>query len=198
MTGDRAKRRRRTGNGLRLAVVAIASAAALAGCGGGVDSGGLTAGDRSAAQAAMDALQTSNIPAQLVDLTATAGLAPAACQVHLESKDPSTFKVYVFWIPYIGPQSYSWLDMTITKDASLDKFHLGTAASVLPGGDQLPGGAAVAPAMPDYDTPLSQYGPQQAKVNERVLMAHAGNVFTKPEAKCQVLMNGYLRLMPNP
>jgi hypothetical protein len=28
-------------------------------------------------------------------------------------------------------------------------------------------------------------------------MAHGGNVFSKPGAKCQVLQNGYLRLVPN-
>ena len=28
-------------------------------------------------------------------------------------------------------------------------------------------------------------------------MAHAGDVFTKPEAQCQVLKNGDLRLLPD-
>jgi hypothetical protein len=77
---------------------------------GGADSGGFSAADRNAAQTAMNSLQTSNIPTQLINLSATAGLAPAACQVHLVSTKPHTFKVYVFWIPYVGPQSYSWLD----------------------------------------------------------------------------------------
>lgn len=179
-----------------LGIVGVAS---LAGCGsGGVDSGGLSAGDRKAAQAALDALQNSNISLQLINLSATALTAPTTCRVHLESRKQSTFKVYVFWVPYIGSQTYTWLNMTITKDASRDKFHLGTAPPVLPGGLLTPGGKSVARGSADYDTPLSLYGPQQARRNRQVLMAHAGNVFAKPGAKCQVLKNGYLRLMPNP
>jgi hypothetical protein len=181
-----------------LCSVTIASAAViLSGCGSGVDSGGLTSSDRAAAKAALDALRPSNIPKQLVDITSTAGRAPAACRVHLISRKAGTFKVYVFWIPYIGPQSYTWLTMTVAKDSSRDDFDLGTAPTVLPGGVQLPGGKTVAPPLVDYDTPLSQYGPRQAKINQRVLMSHAGTVFTKPGANCQVLMNGYLRLVPN-
>lgn len=193
------KGRGHTDRAARLTLIGIVAATALAGCGSaGVDSGGLTAGDRNAAQAAMDALQTSNIPIQLVDLTATAGLPPAACRVRLESRSPSTFKVYVFWIPYIGPQSYSWLDMTITEDAARDKFHLGAAPAVLPSGNQLANGSIVAPPLADYDTPLSKYGRRQVKINSQVLRAHAGDVFSKPGARCQVLNNGYLRLVPNP
>jgi hypothetical protein len=55
----------------------------------------------------------------------------------------------------------------------------------------------IAPELADFDTPLSKYGPAQDKKNQEVLMAHAGNVFEKPTSKCQVLMNGYLRLLPN-
>ena len=112
----------------------------LAGCGEGVDSGGLTANDRNAAQAAMDALQASNISRQLVTLSNTAGRAPAACRVRLESKNPATFEVYVFWVPYIGPLSYTWLNMRIEKNVAEDKFHLGSAEVLR---RQLRGGAAL-------------------------------------------------------
>jgi hypothetical protein len=181
-----------------LGAAAVALAATLAGCGtgGGTDSGGLSVADRNAAQSAMDALHTSNIPTQLVNLTATAGLPPAACRVHLVSKNPNTYQVYVFWIPYIGPQSYTWINMSITQDANQDKFHLGTAPTVLPGGVAIGGGNEAAPPLADYNTPLSKYGPKQDAKNQQVLMAHAGQAFQKPGGRCQVLMNGYLRLLP--
>ena len=185
------------GHAARLGLAGLAGAVALAGCGGGVDSGGLSAGDRKAAQAAMDGLQGSNITTQLVSLSTTAGRVPAACRVHLESRDPLTFKVYVFWIPFIGPQAYTWLQMTLTKNVSEDRFHLGTAEAVSPSGVQLANGEIVAPSASNYD-PLSMGGKRQEQRNRRALKAHAGDVFSKPGANCQVLMNGYLRLVPNP
>src|SRR4051794_32338933 len=116
------------GRGIALrafAALVTVSLVSLPGCGGGaVDSGGLTAGDRKAAQTAMDALQKSNISAQLVNITDTLQAVPAACRVHLTSKEPRTFKVYVFWIPWLGSEPYTWLDMTLTKDASKESFHL--------------------------------------------------------------------------
>jgi hypothetical protein len=180
-----------------VAVLGVAAAAFLAGCGSDVDSGGLSAGDRNAAQAAMDALQQSNIPRQLVNFTSTAGLAPATCRIRLESRSPHTFRVYIFWIPYVGSQSYIWLDMKLAEDTARDRFHVGTEAPVLPSGTLSPDRKTVAPGSLDYDTPLARYGPRQAERNRRVLMAHGGNVFSKPGAKCQVLQNGYLRLVPN-
>jgi hypothetical protein len=183
------------GHLFRLALVGIASAVVLAGCGSGTDSGGLTGGDRKAAQASFDALEGSNIPMQILAETATAGQIPAACRVHLVAKD--TFKVYLFWVPYVGPSSYAWLDMTITRDASQDKFHLGTAPSVLPGGLGVGGLEAPVAGYIDYDRPLSKLGKQQAAVNRQALLDHAGDIFTKPGAPCEVLMNGYLRLLPN-
>ena len=192
------KRSSRTPRALLAALLVVAGVVTLAGCGGGVDSGGFTAADRNAAQAAMDALQGSNIPLQLINLTATAREAPAVCRVHLESRKPSTFNVYIFWIPYLGVQSYSWLNMTITGDPSRDTFHLGTAPVVLPGGVLSLDGKTVASGSADFDTPLALYGPRQARKNHQAVVAHGGDVFAKPGAKCQVLANGYLRLLPNP
>jgi hypothetical protein len=159
-------------------LLAAFGSAALSGCGGGGrDSGGLTAAERNDAQAAMNALQNSNIPLQLVGLTTVAGLAPAACRVHLSSRDPNTFKVYVFWVPFQRTRPYSWLEMTITKDPGRDAFHLGTALPVNP----------------------STAGKRaQARIDRSVISAHAGDTFRKPGADCQVLMNGNLRLVPNP
>jgi hypothetical protein len=181
---------------------ALAAVLALAGCGGSgggpVDSGGLTAGDRNEAQAAMDALQSSNLPHTLISLTGKSWKAPTTCRVHLASKNPSTFDVYIFWVPYFGQQSYIWLNMTLTKDATKDRFHLGTAPPVLPGGIVLPGGKGIAPGSLDYDAPLSGYGPEQVRKNRAAIAAHAGRAFAKPGGSCQILANGYLRLLPNP
>jgi hypothetical protein len=88
--------------------------------------------------------------------------------------------------------------MTITSNPGQGKFDLGFAAPALPGGVLAGGGQTVAPGSADYDTPLSLYGPEQAKKTRQVLAAHAGNVFSKPRARCQVLKNGYLRLVPYP
>ncbi len=141
----------------------------------------------------MDALQASNISRQLLTLSNTAGRAPAACRVRLQSKNPATFEVYVFWIPYVGPLSYTWLNMRIEENVAEDKFHLGSA-EVLPKANRGGTGAALGA---NYE-PLSTGGARQMRQNHAVLMAHAGNVFSKPGANCQVLMNGYLRLLPNP
>jgi hypothetical protein len=170
--------------------------ALLAGCGSGVDSGGFSSSDRAAAQTAMTDLQSSSIPVLLVDESATAGRAPAACEVHRQSTSPDTFQIYVFWIPFIGPQSYAWVTMTVGSDSSRDTFHLGTAPALLPGGAQQANGAAVIPPLADYDTPLADYGSRQAAISRHMLSEHAGNAFARPTAKCEVLMNGYLRLKP--
>jgi hypothetical protein len=165
---------------MRVPVLLAASAAAvtLTGCGGAArDSGGLTAAERDDAQRAMNALQDSNIPIQLVGMTTVAGLAPEACRVHLVSRRPNTFRVYVFWVPYAPTRPYTWLDMRITKDPGNDTFHLGTAQPVI--GEKAGRG-------------------ERARADTRVLTAHAGTSFADPGADCQVLMNGYLRLVPNP
>jgi hypothetical protein len=144
----------------------------------------------------MDRLAKSNIAIQLVTITDTVQSVPGACRVHLVSRDPSTFRVYVFWTPWLGSQPYTWLDMTLSEDVSRDTFHLGTAKPVLPGGRLDPNGRNVNPWTVDT-TLLSRYGPQQARKNREMLVSHAGNVFSKPRAKCQVLTNGELRLLPN-
>jgi hypothetical protein len=180
-------RQRATSVVKRLAVASI-GAVMLAGCGHGrVDSARLSGNDESAAQAALNALRGSNISRLLVSLSFRAGLPPAVCRVHLESSNPLTLKVYVFWIPFIVAETYSWLSMTVTKNVSRDTFHLGAAAVVPPQGGP----------SPVYNTPLSAYGKRLDRLSGRVLLAHAGDVFSKPGASCQVLTNGSLRLVPS-
>jgi hypothetical protein len=179
-------------------LAALTGVCALAGCGGaGVDSGGLTTGDRHATQAALDTLAGTNVALQIVTTTKIVESTPAACRVQLVSRNPVTVHVYVFWIPWLGSEAYTWLDMRVTKDATQDSLRMGTAKPVLPGGLLTANGRSVDPYSQDT-TLLSRYGPQQAKRNHAVLMAHAGDVFAKPGARCQVLTNGSLRLVPNP
>jgi hypothetical protein len=190
---------RALGRRARLLVVIGAGVLALAGCGSdaAVDSGGLTARDRTAAQSAMDTLQSSNVSFQLVAITKWVQRVPATCRIRLVSRNPSTFEVYVFWIPYLAAEPYAWLNMKVTNDRRTSTFHLGTSEPVLlPGGRLSPDGRTVNPRSVDT-TLLSRYGPQQAKKSRATMAAHGGDVFAKPGARCQVLMNGSLRLLPN-
>jgi hypothetical protein len=170
----------------------------VAGCGSdAVDSGGLTTPDRTAAQGALDELQNSNISLQLVAITRWVQKVPAACRIHLVSRNPNTYTVYVFWIPYLAAEPYVWLNMRVTNDPQTSTFHLGTSEPVLlPGGRLSTNGRAVNPLSVDT-TVLSRYGPQQARKSHKTLVAHGGDVFAKPGATCQLLTNGSLRLLPN-
>jgi hypothetical protein len=167
--------------------------ACKAGC---ADSGGLTDDDRAEAQSAMDSLQNSNISLQLVTITRWVQSAPATCRIHLVSRSPNTFEIYVFWIPWLAAQPYVWLNMTVTNDPETSTFHLGTTQPVLPGGRLNPNGRTVNRRSVDT-TLLSRYGAEQARKGEEILTAHGGDVFAKPGARCQVLRNGSLRLLPS-
>jgi hypothetical protein len=186
------------GERARLLIVTAVGVLALAGCGSdGVDSGGLTAHDRSAAQSAMDELQHSNIPLQLVAITRWVQKVPAACRIHLVSRNPYTYKVYVFWIPYLAAEPYVWINMKVTNGPRTSTFHLGTSDPVLlPGGRLNSNGRSVNQRSVDT-TVLSRYGSQQARKSHKTLVAHGGDVFAKPGAMCQLLTNGSLRLLPN-
>ncbi|MBV8480657.1 MAG: hypothetical protein JOY72_10180 [Actinobacteria bacterium] len=178
-----------------LLIAAAAGVLLLAGCGGGgKDSGGLTAHDRNAAQTVMNRLQNSNISFQLVSISNWVQSTPAACRVHVVNA--SLLKVYVFWIPWLEAEPYVWLNMSVTNDPRTSSFHLGTSETVLPSGRVSRNGRTVAPGSIDT-TLLSLGGPAQAKKGREILKAHAGDVFTKPGASCQVLQNGALRLLPN-
>jgi hypothetical protein len=189
--------RRALGERARLLIVIAAGVLALAGCGSdAVDSGGLTAPDRKAAQTALDGLRNSNISDQLVTITKWVQSAPAACRIRLVSRNPNTFKVYVFWIPWLAAEPYVWLNMRVTDNPRTSTFHLGNVEPILPGGRLKLDRRSVKPGSVDT-TLLSRYGPQQAKKSREILVAHGGDVFAKPGAKCQLLQNGSLRLLPN-
>ncbi len=188
---------RTLGRRARLLIVTAAGVLALAGCASdAVDSGGLTARERKTAQSTVDSLQNSNISRQLVMITQWVQSVPAACRIRLASRNPSTFKVYVFWIPWLAAAPYVWLNMILTDDPRTSTFHLGTAQPVLPGGRLNRDGRTVNRASVDT-TLLSRYGPEQARKSRQILVAHGGDVFAKPGARCQVLQNGSIRLLPN-
>ena len=188
---------RMLGRRVRLLIVTASGLLALAGCASdAVDSGGLTARERKTAQTAVDSMQNSNISLQLVAITRWVQSVPAACRVRLASRNPSTFKVYVFWIPWLAAAPYVWLNMRLTDDPRTSTFHLGTAQPVLPGGRLNRDGRSVNRASVDT-TLLSRYGPEQARKGRQLLVAHGGDVFAKPGARCQVLQNGSIRLLPN-
>jgi hypothetical protein len=180
-----------------LLIVITVGALMLAGCSGdGVDSGGLTRPERKTAQSAMDTLQNSNISLQLVTITRWVQSTPAACRVRLVSRDPSTFHVYVFWIPWLAAAPYVWINMNVTDDPKTSTFHLDTAQPVLPGGRLNRDGKTINRGSVDT-TLLSRYGPPQAKKSRQILIANGGDVFEKPGTRCQLLENGSLRLLPN-
>jgi hypothetical protein len=158
------------------------------------DSGGLTADERDAAQTALDSLQNSNIAFQLTAITKWVQSVPAACRIRLVSQNPSRYKVYVFWIPWLASVPYVWLNMNVTADPRTSTFHLGTVEPVLPGGRLTPGGRSVNRKSVDT-TLLSRYGAPQAKKSQEILASRGGNVFASPSANCQVLENGSLRLL---
>jgi hypothetical protein len=191
--GERARRL------LIAAAVSALAALALAGCGSSdsVDSGGLTSHDRTAAQSALGELQNSNIPLQLLAITRWVQKVPAACRVHLVSRNPETYNVYVFWIPYLAAEPYVWINMKVTDDPKTSTFHFGTSEPVLlPGGRLSTDGRSVNPLSVDT-TVLSRYGPQQARKSQKTLRVHGGDVFAKPSATCRVLTNGSLELVPS-
>jgi len=160
-----------------------------------VDSGGLTARERAAAQRAMDALQSSNIPLQLVTISRWVQGAPATCRVRVVSQTPGTYQVYLFWVPWLAAEPYVWLNLKVTGNPRTSTAQLGTAQPVLPGGRLKPNGQTINRTSVDT-TLLSLYGPQQAKKGRELQAAHAGGAFAKPGATCQVLKNGSLRLLP--
>ena len=158
-------------------------------------SGGLTAGERVDAQRALDGLQDSNISLQLATITTKwAQNAPATCRVGLVSRNPSRFKVYVFWVPWLAAEPYIWLNMNLADDPHASTFKLGTTQPVLPGGRLTRNGRSVNRLSVDT-TLLSRYGAEQAKKGHQIMVAHGGEALSKPGATCEVLKNGSLELV---
>jgi hypothetical protein len=157
--------------------------------------GGLTAGERADAQRALDGLQDSNISLQLAAITTKwAQNPPATCRIGLVSRNPSRFKVYVFWVPWLAAEPYIWLNMDLADEPGT--FTLGTTQPVLPGGRLTKNGRSVNRLSVDT-TLLSRYGQEQEQKGREIMSAHGGDALTKPGAACEVLKNGSLELVPS-
>lgn len=180
-----------------LAVAVGTVAVALAGCGGSrTDKNGFTPRERKAAQAALDSFQNTNISYQLVAMTQLTQSVPSACQIRLVSKSPRTYKIYVFWIPWLAAEPYVWLNMDVpAADSKASTMKLGLSEPILPGGRLSRDGQSINRGSVDT-TLLSRYGEDQEKKSQALLVEHGGDVFAKPSAKCQLLKNGSLRLLP--
>jgi hypothetical protein len=151
----------------------VAVAAVVAGCGSsGVDSDGFSAGDRKAAENALAALAQTSVYDAARDISLTEAEVPSACVVHIEQRQPLTFRVFMTWIPKASAlggagatsarRSYSWLEAVIGAEG-LDgnySFHQGNEPT------------------------------------ERALKSRYGNAFAKPVAKCLVLQNEHFGLLP--
>jgi hypothetical protein len=139
----------------------------LAGCGGAqVDSGGFTAGDRKDAEAVLETLRHTSIPTTLVSITNTGGIAPSECRIHRQSTNPRTFRLFLFWTP-------------------LDPKHTGNTYTWLE--------ATIGKDVLQDAFRVGHSG--GSSTNVQALKSRHRNVFSKPVAQCEVLMNGYLRLL---
>src|SRR5439155_25064382 len=93
-----------------------------------VDRGGFTASDRKVAQAVLDGLRETSIPTALLSLSTTAAAVPAVCRLHLESANPRTFKLFLFWVPKNAKAmrtTYTWFEATLREHLLEDTFHIG-------------------------------------------------------------------------
>jgi hypothetical protein len=167
----------RAPSALRLAVIGAFGAIALAGCGGGgggrVDSGGYTASQFNAARDVLTQLGQTSVYDAALKISYTQAEVPTACVVHIEQRNPLTFKVFLTWVPNQaalggGPaaaaqRSYSWLEAVVGA-AGLKgdySFHQGNELT-----------------MADLKT-------------------HYGDAFSKPVHQCLVLQNQKFGLLPS-
>ena len=106
---------------------------------------------------------------------------PSACRVHLVSKRPGD-------VP--GLRVLDSVARLAAVHVARHDGHQGSGAGHVPPGDgearasrrAADGERAERRSLLEDTTLLSRYGPQQAKKNQEVLMAHAGNAFEKPGA----------------
>jgi len=155
------------------AVLAIAGL--LAGCGGGasVDKGGFSSSDRVTAQAALDALQKTSISGALLRLAHAADFPPTACFVHLTAQEPARFELFLYWQPYTSYNRY--------ENARSDYIFFDSSI----GADLKSDVFHV--AFNQWQTPLID------ALDQNLPKA----VSTKPFEKCELLENGYVRLLPS-
>jgi hypothetical protein len=98
----------------------------LAGCGGGsssVDSSGYSASDRRAANEVLGILARTAVWQAAAQATYTNGSVPAACSLHIVSKDPRKFKLFITWIPAEGlNRRYAYLEAVIGPEGLREDY----------------------------------------------------------------------------
>lgn len=133
LVGERIPHRRREhALVLLLTIVAVlcagcGSSGGKSGKGSAVDLGGFSVQDRARAQSLLNTLNATNVPATIVQLTATVGL-PAVCRVHFATS--SDLDVVLAWKPIRrSGDAPTWLTLTIGPDGALpSSLKLGTVA----------------------------------------------------------------------
>jgi hypothetical protein len=146
-----------------------------AGCGGtSTDAGGFTANEFRDAQRALDVLAQTSVYDAAIEITHTAAEDPTACVVHLESKNPLTFKVLMTWKPNIAN-----LGGTISQRAS-GRLYSWITASIGPQG-----------LVGDYSFHEGN------ELTLKALEARYGDAFTRPVEKCLLLQNDAFGLLPS-
>jgi hypothetical protein len=147
----------------RLGVVAVLVTLALAGCGGGgTDDGGFTLSERNAAAKVLGLLARTSVYTAAMKMTLTQGIPPTKCVVHIQNREPLTFRVFMAWVsarPLGTVQSqaraYSWVDAVMGPSGLKEDYKLRSGN----------------------------------EVTEKALEAQYGDVFEKPVDKCLVLEN---------
>jgi hypothetical protein len=149
---------------LALLLAGVLSVAALSGCGGGgtVDKGGFTLDDRNAASKVLSLLAKTSVYTAAMKMSLTQGAPPTDCLVHIQTRKPLTFRVFMAWVSQ-RPQSeveaqaraYSWLDAVMSPEGLKDDYELRSGN----------------------------------ETTEAALRAEYGDVASKPVNKCLVLQN---------
>jgi hypothetical protein len=152
-----------------LGLVAVFGAAALAGCGtGGTDKGGFTAGDRDAAAKVLGLLARTSVYTAARTMSLTQGSPPTECLVHIQTRKPLTFRVFMSWVSQRPPgkvnaqaRAYSWLEAVMGPQGLKQDYTLRSGN----------------------------------EVTEQALKAQYGDVLSKPVDKCLVLENQRFALL---
>jgi hypothetical protein len=119
---------------LALGAAASIGAAALAGCGSSeVDQGGFTASDRDAAAKVLGFLARTSVYTAARNMTLTQGALPTDCVVHIQSRKPLTFRVFMSWkstrpLAKVQAQAraYSWIDAVMGSAGVKSDYKLGS------------------------------------------------------------------------
>jgi hypothetical protein len=154
---------------LAAGVVIASSAVAAAGCGAGkTDEGGFTRSDRDAAAKVLGLLARTSVYTAAAKMSLTQGHPPTDCFVHIQTRKPLTFRVFMTWVSArpaseveAQARAYSWIE------------------------------AVMGPKGLKQDYTLRSGN----EISETGLRAQYGDVAEKPVDKCLVLENQRFALL---